>query len=297
MNTLSINIGGGVKQKQKQSWIRNLCNDFKVSVLGMQETKMLQLDLFIVRSFWGNSSFDVATSSARGRSGGLLTIWDPSCFHKNRVLSFNNVLIVDGHLSGSSSPCYILNVYAPQERVAKRQLWSFISDFMSSHPGNYMVFGDFNSVRSANERHGSMFCSLSAADFNHFISSSRLIDYPLGGRAYTRYSKWCDSRAKLDRFLISDGLVDFFPDLNGRVLPNLWSDHCPIILFNDHVDYGPSPFKLFSSWFNMSGFDKVVKDAWVNPALLSMCMGKNPFVVFKDKLKFVKSELKNGRLP
>ncbi|XP_071705003.1 uncharacterized protein [Rutidosis leptorrhynchoides] len=69
----------------------------------------------------------------------------------------------------------------------------------------------------------------------------------------------------------------------------MWSDHCPILLCKDVVDYGPIPFKLFHSWFNMEDFDKTVLEAWNDPVLRH---STNSMTNFKDRLKHVKAALK-----
>ncbi|GJW82507.1 hypothetical protein Tco_0146482 [Tanacetum coccineum] len=38
---------------------------------------MTRLELFRIKSMWGNYAFDYACSMARGLSGGLFSIWDP----------------------------------------------------------------------------------------------------------------------------------------------------------------------------------------------------------------------------
>ncbi|XP_071728986.1 uncharacterized protein [Rutidosis leptorrhynchoides] len=98
---------------------------------------------------------------------------------------------------------------------------------------------------------------------------------------------------KLDRFLLSNNFINSVPNLIGRVLPNLWSDHCLIVIFVDYLNYGPSPFKLFAFWFLLDGFNLVVRNVWLDPHLEPDCYGKNPFIIFKNKLKFVKSKLKS----
>lgn len=48
--------------------------------------------------------------------------------------------------------------------------------------------------------------------------------------------------SKLDRFLISLHVSDTFPDVKVMALPHGWSDHSPILLYCDKIDYGPVPF-------------------------------------------------------
>ncbi|GJT52967.1 RNA-directed DNA polymerase, eukaryota [Tanacetum coccineum] len=261
-----------------------------VSVLGIQETKLTRLDFFAVKALWGNFQFDVACSSARGKSGGILTIWDPATFHSTKILSLENVLIVEGIWTASNSTCFLMNVYAPQLRSQKKLLWIFIHSFMQNNVGEFIVFGDFNDVRHAHERQGTTFCSYIATDFNKFITDSNLFDIPLGGRAFTRMNKNCSQMSKLDRFLVTIGILDLFPNIHGRILPSMWSDHCLILLENEAFDYGPISFKLFSSWFLCGGFKEVVRQSWSE---MECSNEVSSFISFKNKLKHVKNKIKH----
>nr|KAJ0224285.1 hypothetical protein LSAT_V11C100030160 [Lactuca sativa] len=62
-----------------------------------------------------------------------------------------------------------------------------------------------------------------------------------------------------------------------------------VVLKNDVIDYGPTLFKLFHSWFILDGFEDTVKDVWVN---YSHEENINSFILFKNKLKSVKERLK-----
>ena len=75
MNCLSLNIQGA-GSGDKRVRVQGLCNRNRISFLGIQETKMTDMDLVTVRSLWGNVSFDYAVSNARGLSGSILAIWD-----------------------------------------------------------------------------------------------------------------------------------------------------------------------------------------------------------------------------
>ncbi|XP_071700351.1 uncharacterized protein [Rutidosis leptorrhynchoides] len=46
------------------------------------------------------------------------------------------------------------------------------------------------------------------------------------------------------------------------VLARGHSDHSPILLFQDKVDFGPTYFKIFDSWFAHHDFDVTVRKAW-----------------------------------
>nr|GEX33925.1 hypothetical protein [Tanacetum cinerariifolium] len=140
----------------------------------------------------------------------------------------------------------------------KRALWSFISGIIDRWNGEVIIMGDFNEVRFAYERYGSFLHPLNAAEFNAFIASSNLINIPLGGYSYTWTDKYASKMSKLDRFLVSQGTMDLFPNLSGLVLHRNISDHMPILLKEVLIDYGPTPFRLFHSWFSDKDFDAVI---------------------------------------
>lgn len=66
-------------------------------------------------------------------------------------------------------------------------------------------------------------------------------------------------------------------------------DHRPIVLLEHQVDYGPSPFPIFHSWFEQVGFDEVVHNSWTSN--VDGNLNDNLWVIFKKKLQFLKSYL------
>ncbi|XP_022030902.1 uncharacterized protein LOC110931837 [Helianthus annuus] len=184
MNVLSLNIRGlGVSSKA--DWIRGLRVHHEVSFIVLQETQYVSMDSVDVGRFWGygDHSFDWVPSS--GRSGGLLSIWDSQVFTMERVVKNNNWLLVSGTVKGKSSLFHFLNVYSPQNLVSKRALWREICSLIGEGNGRWIVAGDFNSVRCAEDRRNSVFNVGEANEFNDFIDESNLHEYSLKGRRFT----------------------------------------------------------------------------------------------------------------
>ena len=65
------------------------------------------------------------------------------------------------------------------------------------------------------------------------------------------------------------------------------SDHCPIVLKDMDVDYGPKPFRVFDIWLEEADINQIVSNAWSKEV-----KGSRPDCVFRDKLKNVKAALK-----
>ncbi|GJU60063.1 putative RNA-directed DNA polymerase, eukaryota, reverse transcriptase zinc-binding domain protein [Tanacetum coccineum] len=264
-------------------WIKDLCLKHNVHFLGIQESKMTRLELFRIKSMWGNYAFDYACSMARGLSGGLISIWDPNMFSKNSIWCDDSFIIIKGNWKNVVGDCFMVNIYGPQDHVSKLALWNRLTDFMHHHNGSYIMFGDMNAVRNAQERFGTTLNSIEADHFNSFIDSTGLVDLPIGGRSFTWMNKAGTKLSKLDRFLISEDVTIRLPDVRITALDRLWSDHNPILLHIDKTDFGPTPFKLYNSWLLRDGFDNLIKEEW--ELLDSNLKCHEKFRRLKDKIK------------
>ncbi|GJS74583.1 RNA-directed DNA polymerase, eukaryota, reverse transcriptase zinc-binding domain protein [Tanacetum coccineum] len=211
---------------------------------------------------WGNYSFDYACSMARGLSGGIISMWDPTVFTKENIWCNDNYVIVQGKWLNITHSYYMVNVYGPQDPVAKATVWNNLITCIQQHHGRYVVFGDLNEVES--EWYGTNFSRLEAHLFNSFVDDSGLKEMVMGGKLFTWMNKYGTKMSKLDRFLLSEEVFDDNPDLKAIVLDRLWSDHSPILLHIQKTDYGPTPFKIFHSWFQRKDVDVVVKQAFVD---------------------------------
>ncbi|PWA99288.1 RNA-directed DNA polymerase, eukaryota, Reverse transcriptase zinc-binding domain protein [Artemisia annua] len=225
------------RKRKKRTWIKDLCFRYNIQFLGVQETKMTRLELFRLKSMWGNYSFDYACSMARGHSGGLVSIWDPAVFVKQSIWSEDNFLIVQGKWVNHDDVYFMVNIYGPHDPASKQNLWHNLLTFIQHHSGKYVLFGDLNEVRDESERFGSTFSRGEAQIFNDFIHDSCLVDMPMGGRMFTWMNKFGTKMSKLDRFLLSESVIGDHVDLTATVLERLWSDHNPILLHIQKADY------------------------------------------------------------
>nr|GEX91644.1 RNA-directed DNA polymerase, eukaryota [Tanacetum cinerariifolium] len=117
----------------------------------------------------------------------------------------NNTKVVYIKEISNNSKVLIVVVYAPQSLALKRALWEYISSMISRWDGESIVIGDFNDVRSIEERLGLSFNHSSARAFNHFIEASGLVDVKLEGYSFTWSHPSASKMSKLDWFLVSKG--------------------------------------------------------------------------------------------
>ncbi|GKA57864.1 putative RNA-directed DNA polymerase, eukaryota, reverse transcriptase zinc-binding domain protein [Tanacetum coccineum] len=238
---------------------------------------------------WGNYSFDYACSLARGRSGGLISIWGPNLFVKENIWCDEAFIIVKGRWRNTVGDCYMINLYGPHDPLAKVALWNKVLNFLQSHSGKYILFGDMNEVRSEQERRGSIFSHNKADVFNSFINNTGFIDLPMGGHMFTWTNKAGSKLSKLDKFLISKEVVSLLPDIKITSLDRLWSDHSPILLHCTKCDFGPIPFKFYHSWFNRECINEVISSKFNN--LANPTDGRK--LIFHEKLQALKPKIKH----
>ncbi|GJX63239.1 RNA-directed DNA polymerase, eukaryota, reverse transcriptase zinc-binding domain protein [Tanacetum coccineum] len=130
----------------------------------------------------------------RGRAGSWslrwsISIWDPNMFSKNSIWCDDSFIIIKGNWKNVVGDCFMVNIYGPQDHVSKLALWNRLTDFMHHHNGSYIMFGDMNAVRNAQERFGTTLNSIEADHFNSFIDSIGLVDLSIGGRSFTWMNK------------------------------------------------------------------------------------------------------------
>nr|GEV11059.1 RNA-directed DNA polymerase, eukaryota [Tanacetum cinerariifolium] len=193
-----------------------------------------------------------------------------------------------GTWAPTSSKLLIISVYAPQELNERCDLWDYLRTFIDRWEGDIVIMSDFNEVRSEHERFGSTFNRQGAIAFNNFISSACLIDLSLKGYAFTCANKSASKMSKLDRYLISEGVLDLFPHLSALCLDQHLSDHRPILLRETNYGYSLSPFWFFHSWFAMEGFNYFVKTTWKSLNIVE----PNGLIRLKRKLQALKIAIK-----
>ncbi|GKA50747.1 RNA-directed DNA polymerase, eukaryota [Tanacetum coccineum] len=267
---ISLN-SNGLGGDNKKSWINELVDRNFPLFFGMQETKLESVDQSFIRSLWLRNYAQFAFSGSVGASGGILTMWDSRVFTMEQTFCDRNFLGITCSWVGMSNKVGLLNVYAPQSSPLKEALWSSIESLVTSVNVIWVVFCDFNVVRSRDERSGCRFDIDEANVFNDFISRVGFFDFPLGGRRFTRFDQEGRKSSKLDRFMVSPVFFDFWKDAHVKVMCRSFSDHCPILLKVESLNFGPKPFRVFDKWIGNADFNPLFwKDPWCEVGLCLM---------------------------
>ncbi|GJV10819.1 RNA-directed DNA polymerase, eukaryota [Tanacetum coccineum] len=168
-------------------------------------------------------------------------------------------------------------------------LWSYLNHMIDNWRGESILMGDFNEVRSKEERFGSIFNNHNAIAFDSFISLGGLVEVPLGKIVLLNVAiKSGNKMSKLDRFLISESLMGSCPNMTSITLDRYLSDHRPILLREVCYNYGPTPFRMFHYWFEWEGFDKFIVDTWSTTYITD----NNVISKFMKKMRYLKGQIR-----
>ncbi|XP_071741078.1 uncharacterized protein [Rutidosis leptorrhynchoides] len=258
---LSINIRGfGVKGKF--GWVKNICFKERPDIIAIQETKCRFLGDGWFHNLLGNDNCGFVQKEASGNSGGMLLVWDTNSFVVESAVKSDYYLAIRGKWCGSGHESIIVNVYGPHSDVKKQEMWFALDSLLRSIDSAWVVCGDFNEVRNQSDRLSCDFHQCRATRFNDFITMNNLIEIPINGKRFTRISDDGTKFSKLDRFFVDDKYISHWNDLSVVALERRESDHCPLMLRDKIVDFGPKPFKIFDEWFKKEGVDQVIHDSW-----------------------------------
>ncbi|GJZ84480.1 putative RNA-directed DNA polymerase [Tanacetum coccineum] len=109
----------------------------------------------------------------------------------------------------------------------------------------------------------------------------------MGGRKFTRVSDDGLKFSKLDRFLLNEEFMKLWGNTSVVALDRKLSDHCPIVLKDVDLDFGPKPFRAFDIWLKETDIGNEVEEAWKMEV-----RSRRPDCRFRNKLKNVKVVLK-----
>ncbi|KAF7822906.1 reverse transcriptase [Senna tora] len=204
-----------------------------------------------------------------GFAGGIWLLWDSRDVNLTVRGSTFQELHVLAEVS-NTHPCLLSFVYASPIRERRKILWENLSLIANNNHLPWMVCGDFNEVLSQDEKWGIRLASHSRIrDFKGCLDNCSLMDLGFSGCKFT----WCNKRPdgqivfeRLDRFLGNAGWVSLFPNAINYHLPQVYSDHNPIMLVsNPRSDQVPDrPFRCEQIWLNHPSFQNLIHNSWTH---------------------------------
>ncbi|KAL4383150.1 hypothetical protein GQ457_15G021490 [Hibiscus cannabinus] len=248
---------------EKRAAVKSILARTKAKIMFVQESKVQNVDVSLLNQLCGthnNSKF--LLSASNGSAGGLITIWDSTFFECESHVINPNFIVMYGKCLLNNLHFVLANVYGPNEVEKRRLFFCELKNCLDGFQAHVILGGDFNAIRTAEERIGISFLRGSMESFSDFIDELSLIDLPLQGGCFT-WSNFRDkpSFSRLDRFLLSPFVLSVWPDLIQSLHPKSLSDHNPVSLSISKVCWGPRPFKWFDHLLEDKAYvDKVIEE-------------------------------------
>jgi hypothetical protein len=188
--------------------------------------------------------------------------------HNQSTLHNESTITACFEVIGSAQEGAITNVYGPnhhQDKDAFLQQLELIKTLTATP--NWIIGGDFNMILTLEEKTGgTKKLEQDSGKFRTLIDNLKLVDMETSNGTFT----WSNRRSgnqhiacRLDRFLVTEELLESGSCLDSLILPTAGSDHWPIALqlnLNDPPRYKPFRFEKF--WLQHPDFQRLAKSWW-----------------------------------
>ncbi|XP_058775955.1 uncharacterized protein LOC131650251 [Vicia villosa] len=254
MIIVSFNIrGGGNALKRRR--ISTILKKGDADIVLIQETKLSNTEEFMVKGMWSGTEVGYSFSNSVGLSGGILSLWRTD--RVEVLCSFKGEGYVGIKVCWKDNFYYVVNVYSSCLLFKKKELWNnLLNEKAILSDGEWIIGGDFNATKNYSERKGRIEREVGNGTdlFTKFIHEIDLVDIPCKGKKFTWYSGNGLAMSRIDRFLVSEVVVDRWVLVGQLVGERDISDHCPVWLVKDNINWGPKPFKFNDEWFSLNSF-------------------------------------------
>ncbi|XP_058746783.1 uncharacterized protein LOC131619733 [Vicia villosa] len=285
LGTLNIR-GGGSRIKRKR--ISGIINKRGADMFLIHETKMEDVPEAIAMSFWRSEDVNFSFMPSEGLSDGILTLWNTNTV--NVLFSFRGLGFLGTKVKWKRSLYYVVNIYSPCSLALKRIMWNKLIYLKRSYTdGEWIIGGDFNAVKRREERFGRSVDSsnVERRKFMEFIDDCDLVDVPCKGKKYSWYRGDGQSESRIDRFLVSEDIINSWGIVGQFIDKRGISDHCPMWLESDKEDWGPKLLKFNNKWLSNKDFIPFIEKEWKEMKV----RGRGDFVL-KEKIRLLKERLR-----
>jgi hypothetical protein len=175
----------GLNDKDKRLAVHNKIEESNCVVICLQETKCESFDHSFIRSFCPKRFDRFAFSPSIGASGGLIVLWNSSIFTGTVLEIHRSAIRMQFTSTFNNQSWQLVNVYGPCKGLERDMFVQWLHDLDIPHHDNWHLMGDFNFIRSMDNRNKPGADMNDIFLFNSIISHLGLVELPLKGRAFT----------------------------------------------------------------------------------------------------------------
>eukprot|EP00253_Pinus_taeda_P010222 PITA_10222 len=205
---------------------------------------------------------------AIGFAGGIAILCNPNDIIFENWTSMPRILTRLGRIAGTKEKVLILGVYGPHTPGDRGNFLKNLQTAWKLYPDNdWIIGGDFNIIISLKEKKGGIRrVDQSMELFSDTIEGLRLVDILTIKGVFT----WNNRRggrnqiaSRLDRFLVSETIMNRDVFIEAKIMPALGSDHWSIRLEVDiKANLGKKPFRFETFWLRHLDFVGKLEEWW-----------------------------------
>lgn len=175
----------GLNSEPKQLAVHNAISSSGCAIICLQETKRTQIDMSFVKLFCPRNFDQFVFMPSVGASGGLITVWDISLFAGNTLFVKSFAVGVNFKSLQTAKSWSLINIYGPCNEPDRSIFTSWLFDLQIDDDEDWLIVGDFNYIRSPDNRNKPGGNANDMLTFNDFIHSQSLVELPIKGRMFT----------------------------------------------------------------------------------------------------------------
>ena len=181
---LSWNVRG-VNDPEKRKVIKNFIRIHRVDMICLQETKVQDMNIDIVRSLGVGRFLNWTALNAEGSAGGILLIWDKRRIRLGDSMLGNFSVSCLFRMEEDGFQWVFSGVYGLVDKSLRELFWKELGSIKGLWNDPWCVGGDFNEILSPYERSKGGRISNSMRRFADILNDLDLRDLPLQGGPFT----------------------------------------------------------------------------------------------------------------
>jgi exonuclease III len=282
----------GINAEAKQLKVREKMEESNCAILCLQETKKEAFDRKFIRGFCPRRFDNFVCSPSVGSSGGMLVVWNSAVFTGVLIDLQKFGIIIKFTSTHSNQQWTLVNIYGPCQGEERDNFVQWLYNLNVPDDEDWLFMGDFNFIRSQDNRNRPGGDLNDIFLFNEIISHLGLIELPLKGRSFT----WSNMQnepllEQLDWFFTSVNWTDSYPNTMVHPLAKTTSDHVPCNVSIQTSIPKVHLFRFENFWPEQPGFLECVTTAWQQEYRAT-----NAATLLVKKLKGLRSSLKKWKM-
>lgn len=261
MRILNWNVRG-LGDTDKCKLVKDAILSCRRNVVCLQETKLQAVEAAKASSFLPFSLKSFFSMPASGSAGGLLVAWDQDYVSATEI--FRNQYCISVNLSSVSdnNNFCLTTVYAPCDNSERPDFFHALDQVAELVSGPWILLGDFNMYRFANEKSKGRKNWVVMDSFNDWIRENALDDIDITNRTYTWSNKRRDpTMVKLDKVLVNADWNLGFLNTEALAITATTSDHVPITVDFNRQSNRSNCFCFENHWLHIQEARNVIHSA------------------------------------